>query len=70
MIKDGVLYSVNDYCHFAGVTKTSLALMLDISPQSLTRYINNDWYSVRRIGNKLDLISTKTVRSAIIKEGS
>lgn len=68
MVKDGV-YSINDYCHFEGITKTALADDFGMSRQSLTRYINNDWYSVRRTGSKLELISTKIVKTATVKEG-
>ena len=69
MVKDGVLYSVSDYCHFEGISKTALADTFGMSRQSLTRYINNDWYSVRRTGSKLELISTKIVKTATVKEG-
>jgi hypothetical protein len=69
MVKDGVLYSISDYCHYEGVSKTKLAETFGMSRQSLTRYINNDWYSVRRTGNELELISTKIVKTTIVKEG-
>ena len=68
MIKDGVLYTVDDYCHFAGILKSQLADMLGMSPQSLTRYIKGDRYSISRVGNKVELISTKIVRSVIIED--